>query len=256
MADNSKVQGTIKFSAQIVDEKGLTFPLFEFSPNEPGVDKVEIEAPTDGEIKCTVHLSGVDNYEQAEAISTNIHLAVLDRISFYYGISIEDGRLTVVDIRPIDPAEGSVIIPMVGHSGIKGAPAKLVHGLTEASLKPKLEQIAPPGGRSFSLFRSALLSKSPVERFMHLYNILLMFFNDDEPGAAGRLDNFVRTENPGVPQTAHPKFPGVSETVYTRLRNELGHPRRGVNLDQTKAEMKTRLGELIALTKRAIELNS
>ena len=91
---------------------------------------------------------------------------------------------------------------------------------------------------------------------MHLYNILLMFFDDDQKGAQGRLDNFVRTENPGVPQTAHPKFPGVYETVYTRLRNELGHPRPRVNLDVTKAEMKTRLGELVALTKRAIELNS
>jgi hypothetical protein len=255
MAVKSKIQGTIKFSAQIVDENGLTFPLFEFSPNEPGVDKVEIEGPTDGEIKCTVHLSGVDNYEQAEAISTKVHLAILDRISFCYGISIEDGRLSVVDIRPVDPG-GFVIIPTTGRYGITGATAKLVHGLTEASLRPKLEQIAPPGERSFSLFRSALLSKSPVERFMHLYNILLMFFDDDQKGAQGRLDNFVRTENPGVPQTAHPKFPRVSETVYTRLRNELGHPRPGVNLDKTKAEMKTRLGELIGLTKRAIELNS
>ncbi len=44
------------------------------------------------------------------------------------------------------------------------------------------------------------------------------------------------------------------ETVYTRLRNELAHQRAGVNLDNTKAEMSNRLSRLIALTKRAIEL--
>jgi len=45
------------------------------------------------------------------------------------------------------------------------------------------------------------------------------------------------------------------ETVYTRLRNELAHKRAGVNIDNTKAEMANRLGGLIALTKRAIELH-
>ena len=44
------------------------------------------------------------------------------------------------------------------------------------------------------------------------------------------------------------------ETVYTRLRNELGHSRKGVNLQDTKAEMANQLGGLIAITKRAIEL--
>ena len=81
-----------------------------------------------------------------------------------------------------------------------------------------------------------------------------MFFRDDEPGAQGRLDDYVRQQNPAVPQTPHPKFPAVHETVYTRLRIELGHARQGVNLEQTKAEMSARVGELAGLTKRSIEL--
>ncbi len=44
------------------------------------------------------------------------------------------------------------------------------------------------------------------------------------------------------------------ETVYTRLRNELAHTRPGVSLHNTKTEMASRVGELVALTKRAIEL--
>jgi hypothetical protein len=80
-----------------------------------------------------------------------------------------------------------------------------------------------------------------------------MFFDDNQR----KVDKFICKENPNVPQTPDPR-PGkahIMETVYTRLRNEFGHGSRpGVNLDQTKAEMATRLGDLIALTRRAIEL--
>jgi hypothetical protein len=48
-------------------------------------------------------------------------------------------------------------------------------------------------------------------------------------------------------------FHGVLETIYTRLRNEFAHPRKGVDLKQTKAEMARRIGKLGELTKHAIE---
>jgi len=48
--------------------------------------------------------------------------------------------------------------------------------------------------------------------------------------------------------------PKVPETVYTWLRNESTHKRVGVNFDNTKPEMANRLGGLIGLTKRVIEL--
>jgi hypothetical protein len=39
------LRGTVKFDARIVDrDRGLTFPLFEFDPNKPAVEKVEIQA--------------------------------------------------------------------------------------------------------------------------------------------------------------------------------------------------------------------
>ena len=47
----------------------------------------------------------------------------------------------------------------------------------------------------------------------------------------------------------------AESTVYTRLRNELGHKRQNVNLDATKTEMKSHVGGLAALVKRTIELH-
>jgi hypothetical protein len=95
--------------------------------------------------------------------------------------------------------------------------------ISSDSVKKNLERVAPPGERHFRLFRSALRSTSPVEKFMHLYNILLMFF-DDKRQAQERLDNFIKK----IPNTsAKPilRKPNPNETVYTRLRNEFAHSR-------------------------------
>lgn len=163
--------GMVNFAAK-VKGNGVTFPLFDFNPNQPGVDRVEIEGPN---------------------------------------------------------GDGS---------------ATFVLGISSSQLKIQLEQPTPPGERNFGLLRSARQSGSPVEEFMHLYNVLLMLFNDRQVD----VDSFIVAEDAAVPQTQHPlKAPGTMETVYTRLRNELAHQRAGVVIDQTKAEMANHLGGLIAL---------
>ena len=189
--------------------------------------------------------------EDGIAIATKVNTAALNRISFFHGIAIENGQITDSQFCPLNPLPGEMFAAP-GHYSITGYPAALVVGLSAARLKTELEQASPPGEHNFGLFRSARQSMSPVEEFMHLYNILLMLFNDKQPA----VDAFIVAEEPAVPQTPDPR-PGHTnmETVYTRLRNELGHKRPGVNLDNTKAEMANRLGGLITLTKRATELH-
>jgi hypothetical protein len=256
---NCMLRGIIKFRARIVEaNKELTFPSFDFNPNEPGVEKVEIEGTKGDEILTTVHITSIATPEAGVDIATKVHMVTLDRISFSHDLAIENGRITESQFSPTDPPPAGQIriTPGTEHMNFYTDAAKVRLGLPDITgLKAELEKPAPPGERNFRLFRSALQSGSPVEKFMHLYNILLMFFDDDQPGAQGRLDDFVRKERPGVSENVHPKFAGVYETVYTRLRNELGHHRQNVNLDQTKSEMTARLGELIDLTKRAIELH-
>lgn len=243
-------KGTVKFRARIKGN-GLTFPLFEFNPNEPGVEKVQVEGPNGDEILSTVHLASVATHRDGKAIATKVNTAALDRISFYHGIAIENAQITDAQFSPLDPQPG-VLVAATGNYAITGYPVSLVVGIPAARLKTELEQASPPGEQDFGLFRSARQSMSPVEEFMHLYHILLMLFNDSQAD----VDAFILREDPAVPQTWHPlRGPGVMETVYTRLRNELAHRRAGVNLHNTKTEMANRLGGLIALTKRAIELH-
>jgi hypothetical protein len=65
------LEGVVKFRARIVDpDRGVTFPLFEFNPNNPNVAKVEIEGPNGNEILTSVHLAAVANRGDGTDIAT------------------------------------------------------------------------------------------------------------------------------------------------------------------------------------------
>jgi hypothetical protein len=243
-------KGTVNFRARIKGN-GLTFPLVEFYPNEPGVDKVEIEGPKGDEIQTAVHLASVASHDYGRALATKVNTAALNRICFNYNIAIENARNAGDQFSLINPEPGAPTVMLTDYA-VFSEEVRLVLSIEAAELKTKLEHASPPGENYYGLLRSARQSLSPVEEFLHLYHILLMIYNDKQ----GDVDSFIVSEDPAVPQTQAPlKSQGGMETVYTRLRNELAHKRAGVNLDNTKSEMATRLGGLIGLTKRAIELN-
>lgn len=242
-------KGTVNFIAKIRGN-GMTFPLFEFNPNEPGVDKVEIEGPHGDEIKSTVYLACVATQDDGRAVATRVNRAVLDRICFFHGIAIEKARISDDQFSPLMSQPG-VLATAIGEYVYIGDKVSLTIGIPATKLKNELEQASPAGERHFGLFRSARQSESPVEEFMQMYRILLELNNDSQP----MVDEFILSEDPDVPQNPSPIRPGVLETIYTRLRNELAHHRAGVRLDNTKAEMGNRLGGLMAIVKRAIELH-
>jgi len=254
-------KGMVTFRARIKGN-GLKFPLVEFNPNETGVDRVEIEGPNGDEINITVYLASVPSHDEGRALATKVNTAALNRICFCHSISIENARSTGDQFPPMNPQPGVIegtVSTSLGYSWeIRSAVS-----IPAAQLKTELEQPSLPGENKYGFFRCALQSISPVEEFMHLYNILLMIYNDNQSD----VDSFIASEDPTVPQTRQPeiKRPGkkhsrknavMKETVYTRLRNEFAHRRAGVNLDNTKSEMFNRLGQLIGLTKWAIELNT
>jgi hypothetical protein len=233
-------RGKVTFETRIKNN-GVRFPLVEYNPNIPGVDKVEIKGPNGFEIHATIHLASVASPQEGRELAAEAHLDALNRIAFNHSIGLETPRRTGEQYSP--PVE-------VDAFADAGCRAGVVLGIDPALLKAELEQASPPGLGKYGLFRSARQSLSPVEEFMHLYNILLMLHNDHQP----TVDAFIKSQEPGVQETLSPHTSKM-ETVYTKLRNELGHKRAGVNLEDTKREMGHRLPGLIALTKRAIELN-
>lgn len=242
--------GTVTFRA-VITSNGLKFPSCEFNPNQASVEKVAIESQSGFEILSTVHLSGVATERVGRALANKVLTAVLDRIAFRYSLAIEDSQIVSSWFAPVDPLPGAEVQLHTGELAIIGQQADLIVGIPAADLKAELERTTRSGEPLFTSYRLALQSRSPVEKFMHLYSLLLRFFEDEQ----AKVDEFIRSQDSAVPQSPDPR-PGRSnrETVYTRLRNEFAHRRSDVNMQETKAQMEQHLGELIGLVKQAIAL--
>lgn len=245
-------KGSVDFVAEIKDS-ALTFPRFEFNPQEPGVDKVELEALDVGEIHSTVHLTIVQSREAGISLATEVIIATLNRIAFCENIAIQDARIRRDDFSSLDVQPGAhVLVPGTGQYALTGHGVNFTVSRSPEQLKAELEQQRSPGEHYYGLFRSARQSMGPIEEFMHLYHLLLMLYDDKQAD----VDAFILSADASVPQTQHPlKGLGLMETVYTRLRNEFAHRRDGVDLEQTKVEMAHRLDNLRMLTRQAIRLH-
>lgn len=243
--------GTVDYVAEIKGN-GLTFPRFVFDPHEPGVVKIEIEALDGDEIRSTVHLMAIQSREAGISLATKVNAAALNRVAFCENVAIENARVEREDFSSLDDQPGAgVLVVDPGRHTLTSDVIQLTVGRSSAHIKAILEKPAALSERFFGLFRSARQSTGPIEEFMHLYHILMVLFNDEQRN----IDKYIRSADPSVPQTPSPRHPARMETVYTRLRNEFAHERSGVDLEQTKAEMTYRLGDLRTLTRRAIELH-
>jgi hypothetical protein len=104
----------------------------------------------------------------------------------------------------------------------------------------------------YSAYRFALNQDDAVTRFMFLYNILLSLNGDKQK----RVEGFIRSEMPGVQQSlsGNPELQAkdVQETIYTRLRNEVSHVRKGTTPDKTKREIHDNVEPFRVLVERAI----
>jgi hypothetical protein len=174
--------------------------------------------------------------------------SALDRLAYFHQVIIGKARIIASEF---ESAHGGVV-PTPAYLVVQGQPVRLVASLGQQALKSALEPSTHPGEHNFASLRSARLSVSHVEEFMHLYAILLWLYNDSQ----NDVDTFIRNVEPGVAQTQHPmKAAGVMETIYTRLRNELAHRRAGTSIDNTKQEMAVKVGDLRGIAKEAIKRN-
>lgn len=239
--------GTITLAAALTDNT-ISFAAFDYKPAVPGVENASIAA--DGHaIFITVHVSGVASPEDGERVARAAAEAALNRLAYFHQVVIKPAKTTSRSFTAVDGGGTPVAAP--GYFVLEGQVARLIVGISRANLASELEPSCIPGETSFGELRSARLSISPVEEFMHLYSIVAELVGDDQR----LIDEFILKVEPNVPLTASPNpraKAGTMETVYTRLRNELAHRRHGVTMETTKAQMARLVGNLRGIAREAI----
>ena len=237
----------------VTEIDGVAFDPFEIGHKHSLVEKVRIEA-MDGKLKIRFFVLNVTSCDEAYQLTQSMVDGILDKLSFILGVPIHSARYSGGSIeREVVAENGSKSVEVQG-TGVIGlmVSALLIRKLSPElveNLRRNMEREDIPGTEYLNQFRFALQSPDPVTRFMFLYSILLAIFDDSQK----EVDDFIREVEPTVSVTPRPDRPDIYETIYTRLRNEVGHHRPNVNPANTKKEMARLLPKLIDLVRKAIK---
>jgi hypothetical protein len=235
--------GTVEYAASIA---GVRFEPIDLQGSHPAVDKVVLKTGDDRLLRITFHLRDVFDETEADTIATGILPSIINRIAFYRDVPVGEPFQTGFSI-PKDASEKSFSVMSAIRIKDSARPLLTLGDDTRGEIKRKLEQPYTHHDL-YSAYRFAGYQDDPVARFMFLYNILLQLNSDLQR----EVDDFIRSQEPNVAQSASPEFTGVMETVYARLRNEVGHIRAGSTPERTQAEIRANLPAFQKLVKTAI----
>lgn len=237
--------GTVEYAATIT---GVRFAPIEVSNPHPSIERIVVTAQDGEQLKVVFHLIDVFTETEANAIAGEILASIVNRLAFEFNVSIDQPHLTGFSL-PKD-ADGSSYT--VASSSIMmwdvAAPTLTLGDDRRQELARLLEQPFARPDLS-SAYRFACNQRDPVTRFMFLYNILLQLNNDRQP----KVEAFIREVIPDVEEYEDPRpHKTGKETVFTRLRNEVGHVREGTTPEQTRALIEGNVPALQALVRTAI----
>ena len=143
---------------------------------------------------------------------------------------------------------GYLVLPGITLKGYGTVIRQRLDDAKVARLKDRLESKLPTADFYYQkMFIAALDSDDTVARFMMLYLIGLSLFGESQQ----QFDTEIRRLEPSV--TFSPGHSGRPESVYTKLRNQIGHVRPGTTIDQTRGEMSQRLRGLTNIIKQLLD---
>jgi len=237
--------GTINYYAL---SSGLELDEIEVSNAHPKVEKITIKTENSDRISIIFTLSNVYSSEEAGSIGNEIVNVLLDRLAIEFDIPIEEPHCSGMSL----PSDES------GKRHIVTGSHVVLNDILEGDIRPgqerienlrqKLESEAPPRNQYLSLYRFSAKQRDPLARFMFLYNVLLLLNGDLQKN----VDAFIKSCDPGVPQSPRPDKPTIIETIYTRLRNEISHCRNSVVPEHTTKEIVDNVAAFQLIVKTAI----
>ncbi|WP_018393295.1 hypothetical protein [Bacillus sp. 37MA] len=163
---------------------------------------------------------------------------ILDYLAFEYGLSIER-------VQRLDEFCKSFIF-----AGTCDFTKDQIRKM-EAELK---QQQYDPYRR---LYRIALQNEDPVARFVLLYNILLEKLGAGQEGKEEQkaVDEFIRVhckETYKVEEDMLSYEEKRVETIYTWLKNQIGHTKTNREMEEVKSKIQEKLSELCLIVQTAI----
>lgn len=189
------------------------------------------------------------NQERLTAIANKLVDDLLNKIAFYYiGATVGEPWIISSSFEDENKKRSTSEVP------------SSIFVSTESRDKESIESIckAIERGDDFSqndyrIFRAAMNNEDIVAKYMFLYQMLsLKLLNNKEQESQKSVDKFIISK---VDENQHQYQRWIDtnrdETIYTRLRNQVGH-NRGKMPEETREAMEGKINELINLVKISI----
>lgn len=252
---SSIFKGKVFFQA---DFCGTEFDLIEFSSPLEGVAKATIRASHSEGALLEVEISNADTLKVAMDKAKEVAKYLARVITFEFSIFQQEFRCTsdhLIEDEPSTDGSAQEIKSRLGLGFGVTSESWITLGKQQMdSLKDSLEKNNHDSFPSYDLFYSALGLTDPIARFMVLYLIVLSLCKEGAKERQEDVDRFVLSIEPQVLTFPpfNPRRSGVQETIYTKLRNQVGHIQPGTTIQSTREEMEKSLDELIKITREII----
>lgn len=230
----------------------LTLTPFDLTTKEfPFVARVEISSPNEKQILVKVCFKQVASVEDADSIGRLIATQVANRLAFEFKIAAENAVKgdSSFEVQVAGETVHRSFSNTIHFSG-SGCFTHTINVADVPRLKIAIGASDPKKDTYYAQFRWIICQEDPVARFMHLYKILLSLEGGSKY-TQKYVDDFIIGQEPGVQQIFNSHL-NRNETIYTRLRNEVGHEIAGTNPATTRQGMEQYLDKLADHVKAAI----
>ncbi|MBD2463979.1 hypothetical protein H6G89_23535 [Oscillatoria sp. FACHB-1407] len=251
-------KGEIDFRA---DFSGIEFESIEIVPFSPKVPKITLKSSEEG-ISLKIEIANAESSKEVicEAEKTAKHLAKI--LTFKSGSYHQDFKIVQKNLMQELPDGTNRMITYV-----VGMTEHLCNVRTSLVIKPdklpqfksSIQKISQNQSPYYDLFYFALGLQDPIAKFMVLYNIALDLCKRQNSKTQEweekqkYVDEFILSIRPNVPVYSFQRKDSIiSETIYTKLRNQVGHTRPDTNLEETRNEMVTNLNPFISIISELI----
>lgn len=240
-------KGQIDLNAPVINGT-ITFEQVDINASWISGVRLRLSCAEADMIRGTVWVSGVQSREIVVQQAQSIFESVLSRLAYSLEMAIGLSKITSSQVEPEIPPLGHTLHTGTGYFYLTGLAPIVRRSVQPNEIQQIVDIQSPRGETRYGEFRSAQLSTGGVEEFVHLYRLLLELCGDSQ----GSVDQFILKAEPSILCTPSPKHPNISETLYTRLRNELAHRRQGVDVEATKNSMVQYVGGLRKIVRQAI----
>jgi len=237
--------GTISYLAPI---KRIEVAPIELSGRVPSINRVKIKTEKEF-LSITFFIHNIFCKDEALSLTRDTAELIANKISFELNCQIGDIWCNGYFLPKKDENGHVGSSSLLVSCNIVGA--TVTHGFEiTQKLKEFLEEPSKDSDRYLALFRFALNQTNSITRFLFLYNLMLLLNGDKQRD----VDVQILFINNNTPVTPDPRNPKIMETIYTRLRNEVGHRRSNVDPTKTTKEIQQNISVFQNIVKAALYL--